>query len=418
MKKIFLIGFKDLKVMFRDRAALILMLLAPFVLTIGLGLATGSMTSSSDSGISHIPVVIVNQDGGQLGDALVTTFQSSDLDSLVDPTISSNFEAAKKVVDDDKAAAAILVPAGFSDSIIPQDAASISNNVVQIELYTNPSRPTSAGVIRSILEGFLSQVETGKVSGTIVIGQMVTSGLISVDEAQAAGEAYGQSLMTDDYSSGSIKITSVNGEESSSTDVNTLALLAPGMALMFLMYTVSNGGRSLLVERSQGTLARLAVTPSRVSQVLAGKMFGIFLTGVVQMGILIGATSLLYKLYWGDPLGLIVLILAAVFGATGWGLLLCAIANTPGQVSTIGSALMLIFGILGGSFFSLSAMPDWVQWIAHVSPNAWGMDGFTTLALGGRLANLADPILGLLVMGAILFILSSVVINRRGIIRA
>jgi len=46
------------------------------------------------------------------------------------------------------------------------------------------------------------------------------------------------------------------------------------------------------------------------------------------------------------------------------------------------------------------------------------MDGFTTLALGGRLGNLADPILGLLVMGVILFILSSVVINRRGIIRA
>ena len=29
------------------------------------------------------------------------------------------------------------------------------------------------------------------------------------------------------------------------------------MALMFLMYTVSNGGRTLLVERNQGTLPRL-----------------------------------------------------------------------------------------------------------------------------------------------------------------
>jgi ABC-2 type transport system permease protein len=120
MKKILLIGLKDLKVMFRDRAALILMLLAPFVLTIGLGLATGKMSSSTDSGISHIPVVIVNQDGSQLGDALVTMFQSSDLDSLVDATVSSDFSAAKKAVDDDSAAAAILVPAGFTDSIIPQ----------------------------------------------------------------------------------------------------------------------------------------------------------------------------------------------------------------------------------------------------------------------------------------------------------
>ena len=37
MRKLFLIGLKDVKLAFRDRAALILMLLAPFLLTLGLG---------------------------------------------------------------------------------------------------------------------------------------------------------------------------------------------------------------------------------------------------------------------------------------------------------------------------------------------------------------------------------------------
>ena len=37
MKKILQIGWKDLRVIFRDRAALILMLVAPFVLTVGDG---------------------------------------------------------------------------------------------------------------------------------------------------------------------------------------------------------------------------------------------------------------------------------------------------------------------------------------------------------------------------------------------
>jgi ABC-2 type transport system permease protein len=41
MKKLFLIGIKDLRLMFRDRAALIFMLLAPFLLTIGMGFVTG-----------------------------------------------------------------------------------------------------------------------------------------------------------------------------------------------------------------------------------------------------------------------------------------------------------------------------------------------------------------------------------------
>ena len=56
MTKILHIGWKDLKIIFRDRAALILMLAAPFALTLGMGLITGSF-SSGGSGISKLPVV-------------------------------------------------------------------------------------------------------------------------------------------------------------------------------------------------------------------------------------------------------------------------------------------------------------------------------------------------------------------------
>ena len=41
MHKFFLIALKDLKLSFRDRTALMLMLLAPFALTLGMGAVTG-----------------------------------------------------------------------------------------------------------------------------------------------------------------------------------------------------------------------------------------------------------------------------------------------------------------------------------------------------------------------------------------
>ena len=75
MKKLFLIGIKDLKLMFRDRAALVFMLLAPFLLTIGLGFVTGRFSGGS-SGLSDIPVVIVNLDNEQLGNAWADIFSS------------------------------------------------------------------------------------------------------------------------------------------------------------------------------------------------------------------------------------------------------------------------------------------------------------------------------------------------------
>ena len=94
MKKIFLIGFKDLTLIFRDPAALLLMLLAPFVLTLGLGFVTGRLGGNSGSGLRDIPVILVNQDGGDLGNALVHVFQSPDLNGLLAPTLSTDFADA------------------------------------------------------------------------------------------------------------------------------------------------------------------------------------------------------------------------------------------------------------------------------------------------------------------------------------
>src|SRR5206468_8286938 len=97
MKKLILIGIKDLKLMFRDRAALTFMLLAPFLLTIGMGFVTGRF-SGRTSGLSDIPVIIVNLDKQDLGNALEDLFNSKDLADLMKPTASSDPEAARQLI--------------------------------------------------------------------------------------------------------------------------------------------------------------------------------------------------------------------------------------------------------------------------------------------------------------------------------
>ena len=415
MKKLILIGLKDVRLAFRDRAALILMLLAPFLLPLGLGVVSGRFSGSSSSGISHIQVILVNQDGKSLGNTLVQVFQSKDLNGLVTPTISNDPSAAYKQVDNNNAVAVIVIPAGFTDSIIPSDGQTTPGATTQIELYSNPTAPTSVGVVKTILDQFISQVEVGRVGGEVAVTQLVTSGRIQLQQAQTVGAAISASQTN--LSGQSTSITLNTGTTSGkAVNFDVLALLAPGMALMFLMYTVSYGGRTLLNERNQGTLPRLLVSPTTATQVLGGKSFGIFLTGAAQMFILIEGTTLLFKLQWGDDLAVTALVLAAVFGAVGWGMLLTAIAKTPGQVSTIGSAMMLTFGILGGTFVNMDNMPVWFRYVTKITPNAWGVDGFNTLALGGGLHDILTPILALLAMGLLLFAIAVVLFSRRGLI--
>ena len=421
MLKTFLIGIKDLRLAFRDRAALILMLAAPFVLTLGLGLVTGRFSGNNNSGLSDIPVIIVNLDNGQLGNALADTFNSTELADLLEPTASSDPEAARQLIDDDKAAAVVIIPAGFTRSIIPQqgdfDNPDAVHETIKIEVYANPSRPTGAGVIKAIVDEFLSRVNEGSLSGGVSILQLMTSGRITPEQAEAAGIAMNsqlQSNATDNTLAIKINSSTANGE---AVKFDILAYLAPGMALMFLMYTVSYGGRSILAEKTQGTLPRLLVSPTTSTQILGGKVFGIFLTGAAQMLILIGASSLLFQLKWGDPIGVVLLVLAAVFGATGWGMFITALARTSAQVANIGMSITLIFGVLGGSFVNLDQMPPAIQAFSKITPNAWALDGFTTLGLGGTLTDLSTPILAPLSMGMILFLVSVVLFGKKNLVQ-
>ena len=192
MKKLFLIGIKDLKLVFRDRAALIIMLLAPFLLTVGMGFVTGRFSGSAN-GLSDIPVVIVNLDQEQLGNALADVFSSQDLADLMEPTASSDPAAARQLIDDDQAAAAVIIPQGFTRSIIPApdtvfDQGYVQPEPVEIEVYTNPSRPTKAGVVKAIVDEFVSRVEEGRTSGITSITELINSGVVSPQELQAKGK--------------------------------------------------------------------------------------------------------------------------------------------------------------------------------------------------------------------------------------
>jgi ABC-2 type transport system permease protein len=282
--------------------------------------------------------------------------------------------------------------------------------------YGNPTEPTSAGVLRSILDQFVNQVQIGRVSAEVIVGQLLENGLIPPEQAPALGARIGQELASASPDSTSITVKNETAE-GEPIQFNILAYLAPGMAVMFLMYTVTYGGRSLLAENFNGTLPRLLISPTFPAYVLVGKAVGILLTAVAQLLILIVGTSLMFRLQWGDFLGVILLIFAAAWGASGWRMLFAAILKTPGQVAVTGSAVMLLFGIMGGSFFDISMLPDWVQVVNKITPNAWAVDGFYILSVGGKINDILPNILALLIMGAILFAIATLWIRRHGLAR-
>lgn len=415
MKKVWIIGWKDLLVLFRDRGALILMLAAPFVLTLGLGLITGSFAqnNSTGTGLADIPLAVINLDEGELGAALVGVLTGSDLADLLEPEVVTDEATARLRVEKDELAALVVIPADFTQSVIPNLTMGERTTAVAIEVYANPARPISAGVVRDIVQAFVSRVDTGLTVTQVTVTQLVLGGLLPMTDIISAAQEIGQRQMTQIQNEGAAVIELVRETAvGTSNSFNPLAYFVPGMAIIFLMYTVSMGGRSFLDERRGGTLARLLATPTHIAQVLGGKVFGIFLSGVAQVGVLVIGSTLLYQLYWGDMMGVLLLIVAVAIAATGWGLLLAAFARTPAQVSSYGAALMLLFGVLGGGFVNLPRA-GLLELISRITPNAWALDGFMRLHEGGTLADITVELLALMVMGMLLFGTAVLLFNRR-----
>jgi ABC-2 type transport system permease protein len=412
MKKILQIGWKDLRVIFRDRAALILMLLAPFAMTIGMGLVTGNL-SSSGGGLSQVPLVVVNLDQSTLGNALVEVLRSPELSQLLAVEENNDVATARAMVDADKTTAVVIIPAGFTASVIPQNGQATSVDA-KIEVYENPSRQISTGVVQSIVESFLTEVETGRIGGQVAVAQLIASGRVPPQQAAQTGIQIGTRLANE---LSNLQTLTLNTSQATvSEEPSFLMFIAPGFALLFLMYTVSLGGKTLLTERQEGTLTRLMTTPTGPSQVLVGKMVGTYMIGLAQMTILIAASALLLGLRWGDPLAMAILLLTTVAAATGWGMLLAAFSRTPGQVSSIGMAMTLLFGLVGGSFFG-GTLSGVIGYIGMLTPNYWGQMGFNTLARGGNLQDLLPVYAALLVMAAILLVISVSIFHRKGLLQ-
>jgi ABC-2 type transport system permease protein len=165
---------------------------------------------------------------------------------------------------------------------------------------------------------------------------------------------------------------------------NPFAFFAPSMAIFFLMISMFEAPRSILIEKEEGTLGRLIRTPTRTAAILAGKMGGAFITGIVQFALLVAVSSLIFHLQWSSSLSALLLMVCAVVVAAGsLGALIAAFSRDLLQAGAIGGAIALVSAGLGGNFFDLGQAPFWLQCVSRLTINRWALEGFTNLTVHG-----------------------------------
>jgi len=184
--------------------------------------------------------------------------------------------------------------------------------------------------------------------------------------------------------------------------LRTVDYYAFSMTVLFLTFTVLSGVRSMQEEVESGALARLVASPASARSVLAGKLLGLLMTGLLQMGVMILATSLAFGTRWGSPLAVGSLVLSSVLMAIGMTSFFMSVSSSAQQGQTLASISIFLLAVVGGQFMPSQGLPDVFDTLQRLTPNGQAARGFMDAAAfgtGGGWGPLLEPLAFTLAVG-------------------
>lgn len=200
----------------------------------------------------------------------------------------------------------------------------------------------------------------------------------------------------------------------------------PAWLIFGMFFVVMPIASLFIVERRDGTLARLVAQQVPFSMLLLGKVMPFFVVNLVQTALMLLAGRVLVPWFGGEVLALPARwdLLAAVAASTslaaiGWGLLVAVCARTLEQATVVGGVGNILAAAVGGIMVPRFVMPQAMQTLADFSPMAWALDGFHAVILRqGVAADIVAPCSKLLVLAVALFALALGVHHRRRVLNS
>ena len=389
MTRILDITFKDLMQLSRDFKTFMFLLIMPIVFTLLFGFAFGGFGGGDSD--SRLPVGYLSQDKHWVTDSLYSLLAKSEVIRLDENVFRSEVDLNKLVADGDLAAA-IIVPPNYGRSVLKGKTARLS-----VIADTNTSAWTT---IEAELLTLASRLDDAVHTATIL--EQINADRMPFDYV------FEKSLSAWDEPPISIKETTSLAVQKSSSQSTALAHTAPGMMLQFAIAGLLTAAQVIVAERKSRTLERLLTTATRRVHIVLGHYLAIFFLIFAQFILLIAFAQFALKVnYLRVPGATLLMAFSAALCISALGLLIGILARSEEQATIFSLIPMFVFAGLGGAWVPLEVTGATFQAIGHLSPIAWGMDGFENIvARGLGFESVLLPVAALIGYGALFFILA------------
>lgn len=167
------------------------------------------------------------------------------------------------------------------------------------------------------------------------------------------------------------------------TDFSLGAQAIPGILGMNVVMTGMVGlAMALTADRADGTLLRAKAIPNGMVGYLAGRVLGQAGMTVATLFAMLIPAALLFDGLAPNWVVLLVVLVLGLVATLPIGALLGSLFVNPQSLGFVMLLVMVLVGI-SGVFYPITALPEWLQWVAQVFPLYW-------LGLGLRWALLPD----------------------------
>ncbi|MHC4876607.1 MAG: ABC transporter permease [Planctomycetota bacterium] len=361
---------KDLRLLLRDRRALVVLVILPIAFIAILGLSTGRLLGwrASNQTLRIAVLDLADSDQSQL-----VVRRLNELDGLLTTSVSTA-DDLQQLLSDRDANAGLTIGEKFTErmeSVRADNLFDLQQSRIQASLSdfdVGVETPAGGAMVKSVVE------------------QLTLFSILQTALPQATGLASLKSFLPETSAEADVPVVdredgpvdhTVSSAESANTGNPVYQTIVPGYTVMFAFFLVNIMARSFIAERELGTLARLRIAPVSAFDVVIGKTLPFLVISLLQCGSLFLVGRLLFGMSWGQsPWLLLPILLCTSLAATGLGLLVSTSVRTDSQVSAYANFLVITLAGISGCFMPRDWLPETMQSISLAVPHAWALIAF------------------------------------------
>ncbi|MBN1814883.1 MAG: ABC transporter permease [Anaerolineae bacterium] len=383
---------KNVTQIVRDWKAAFFMLVVPVIFTLLMGFIFGGFGGGEQD--PRLPVGFVDQDESAVSAHLLTLLEGSD---AIRPVTLEDADEAEEQVREEELAAAVIVPAGYGDRIFDDD--SLHPTVIVDDSTLAGTAAQSA--IHTAMMRLLGGVQTAKLSAA-ALGN--ADGAFLMATLDKTLEAWQDPPLTVTVAQSGIIVN----EEETPAMPGGFAHSSVANLVQFSLMGIIGAAGLIVNERKSRTLLRMLTTTISRAEIILAYFLTILILNLVQLALMIAfGAGLLGVDYLREPVAVLLMMVTTALCTAGMGLLIGVLSKTDDQVAMFSVIPTLLMAGLGGAWMPLEFTSQAFQFVGHLTPVAWAIEGFENLVVRGMELNaVLLPATVLAAFGAVLFSLA------------